>query len=44
MDLDHALATTRAVPKRLDFDRPVPREVILECLELAVRPNGSRST
>jgi len=42
MDLDHALATTRAVRKRLDFDRPVPREVILECLELAVQaPTGS---
>jgi nitroreductase len=42
MDLDHALATTRAVRKRLDFDRPVPNEVILECLELAVQaPTGS---
>jgi nitroreductase len=42
MDLDHALATTRAVRKRLDFDRPVPRELILECLELAVQaPTGS---
>src|SRR5438477_9395031 len=42
MDLDHALATTRAVRKRLDFDRPVPREVIQECLELAVQaPTGS---
>jgi nitroreductase len=42
MELDHALATTRAVRKRLDFDRPVPREVILECLELAVQaPTGS---
>jgi len=42
MDLDHALSTTRAVRKRLDFDRPVPKEVILECLELAVQaPTGS---
>jgi nitroreductase len=42
MDLDHALATTRAVRKRLDFDRPVPRELILESLELAVQaPTGS---
>jgi nitroreductase len=42
MDLDHALATTRAVRRRLDFDRPVPREVILQCLELAIQaPTGS---
>lgn len=41
-DLDHVLATTRAVRRRLDFDRPVPRELILECLELAVQaPTGS---
>jgi nitroreductase len=41
---DELLATTRAVRKRLDLDRPVPREVILECLELAVQaPTGSNS-
>ncbi|HEY8759798.1 MAG TPA: nitroreductase, partial [Candidatus Dormibacteraeota bacterium] len=41
MDLDHALSTTRAVRKRLDFDRAVPRELITECLELAVQaPTG----
>lgn len=41
---DKLLATTRAVRKRLDTDRPVPREVILECLELAVQaPTGSNS-
>lgn len=39
---DELLATTRAVRKRLDLDRPVPREVILECLQLAVQaPTGS---
>ena len=39
---DDLLATTRAVRKRLDLDRPVPREVINECLELAVQaPTGS---
>jgi len=32
---DALLSTTRAVRKRLDLDRPVPPEVILECLELA---------
>ena len=41
---DALLATTRAVRKRLDLDRPVPREVILQCLELAVQaPTGSNS-
>jgi len=41
---DELLATTRAVRKRLDIDRAVPREVILECLELAVQaPTGSNS-
>ena len=41
---DALLATTRAVRKRLDLDRPVPREVILECLQLAVQaPTGSNS-
>ena len=39
---DELLATTRAVRKRLDFDRPVPRNVIEECLELALQaPSGS---
>src|SRR3954466_14807523 len=39
---DHLLSTTRAVRKRLDLDRPVEREVILECLRLAVQaPTGS---
>jgi len=38
---DELLATTRAVRKRLDLDRPVARETILECLELAVQaPTG----
>jgi nitroreductase len=38
---DHLLTTTRAVRKRLDLDRPVEPEVILECLRLAVQaPTG----
>ncbi len=45
MDLasvDHALTTTRSVRKRLDFDRPVERDVIEECLEIALQaPSGS---
>lgn len=41
---DALLTTTRAVRKRLDFDRPVPREVINECLEIAVQaPTASNS-
>lgn len=45
MDLqtvDHLLTTTRTVRKRLDLDRPVERDVLLECLRLAVQaPTGS---
>src|SRR5207245_296231 len=42
MELEHVLSTTRAVRKRLDFDRPVPRELVVECLEQAVQaPTGS---
>ncbi|MCZ6642762.1 MAG: nitroreductase family protein [Gammaproteobacteria bacterium] len=41
---DELLATTRAVRKRLDLSKPVPRDVINECLELAVQaPTGSNS-
>jgi nitroreductase len=41
---DALLSTTRAVRKRLDLERPVPREVIAECLELAVQaPTASNS-
>ena len=41
---DELLATTRAVRKRLDLEKKVPREVIMECLELAVQaPTGSNS-
>ncbi len=39
---DALLSTTRAVRKRLDLDRDVPTEVVLECLQLAVQaPTGS---
>jgi nitroreductase len=41
---DSLLATTRSVRKRLDLERPVPRDVLLECLELAVQaPTGSNA-
>ncbi|MEM7219510.1 MAG: nitroreductase family protein [Pseudomonadota bacterium] len=41
---DDLLGTTRAVRKRLDFDREVSSEVLEECMELAVQaPSGSNS-
>lgn len=39
---DELLTTTRAVRRRLDFDREVPRELIEECLEIALQaPSAS---
>jgi nitroreductase len=35
--VDEVLSTTRAVRRRLDLSRPVGREVILECLQLAMQ-------
>ncbi|MEA2917655.1 MAG: hypothetical protein QOJ15_9736, partial [Bradyrhizobium sp.] len=44
MDAQTVLTTTRTVRKRLDFDRPVPRELLLECLEVAVQaPTGGNT-
>ncbi|MGV0635796.1 nitroreductase family protein [Mycolicibacillus trivialis] len=44
LSVDDVLTTTRAVRKRLDFDKPVPREVLTECLELALQaPTGSNA-
>ena len=41
---DYLLSTTRAVRKRLDLDRPVEPQVVLDCLRLAVQaPTGSNS-
>ena len=41
---DRLLSTTRSVRKRLDLDRPVETEVVLECLQLAVQaPTGSNA-
>jgi len=38
---DELLSTTRAVRKRLDLDRPVPRKLIEECVDLATQaPTG----
>jgi nitroreductase len=42
LSVDEALSTTRAVRKRLDVSRPVPRALLEECLELALQaPNGA---
>jgi nitroreductase len=44
LSADEVLTTTRAVRKRLDFDRPVEREVVEECLQIALQaPTGSNS-
>lgn len=41
---DELLSTTRSIRKRFDFDRPVPLELINECIDLATQaPNGSNS-
>jgi nitroreductase len=42
--VDRLLSTTRAVRRRLDLTRPVPLEVVLECLRLAIQaPTGSNA-
>jgi len=44
LTVDELLTSTRSVRKRLDFDRPVPREVLMECLDLALQaPTGSNA-
>ncbi|MBK9178511.1 MAG: nitroreductase family protein [Acidimicrobiales bacterium] len=44
LDPDELLTTTRSVRKRLDFDRPVERAVVEECLEVALQaPTGSNT-
>lgn len=42
--VDELLTTTRAVRKRLDLTRPVSRDVILECIRLAMQaPTASNA-
>lgn len=44
LSLDELLTTTRAVRKRLDFDRSVPLELVEECVEIALQaPSGSNA-
>lgn len=39
---DELLTTTRAVRRRLDMDRPVPDDLVRECVEIAMQsPSGS---
>jgi len=44
LSVDELLTTTRSVRKRLDFDKTVSHEVLMECLELALQaPTGSNA-
>jgi nitroreductase len=44
LSADEVLTTTRAVRRRIDFDRPVEREVVMECVEIAQQaPTGSNN-
>ena len=44
LDPDQLLSTTRAVRKRLDFDRPVPDDLIRDCVRLALQaPSGGNT-
>ena len=44
LSADDVLTTTRSVRKRLDLEKPVPREVLMECLDLALQaPTGSNA-
>ncbi len=39
--VDRVLATARSVRRKLDFERPVPKAVILECIDIATQaPTG----
>jgi nitroreductase len=40
---DELLSTTRAVRHRLDLTRPVPRELLEECVDLAVQAPSGRN-
>ncbi|SPM36606.1 Nitroreductase [Mycobacterium rhizamassiliense] len=42
--VDELLSTTRSVRKRLDLTRPVSREVVLECIQLAMQAPTASNT
>jgi nitroreductase len=44
LSADELLTTTRAVRKRLDFDRPVEREIIEDCLRIALQAPTASNT
>lgn len=42
--VDYILETTRSVRKRLDLTRPVERDVVMQCLDIALQaPTGSNA-
>ena len=41
---DKLLTTTRSIRRRLDLSRPVPPELIEECLEVAVQSPSATNT
>ena len=44
-ETDRLLSTTRAVRRRLDLERPVPPDVLLDCIDLAEQaPTGGNQT
>lgn len=43
LSADEVLTTTRAVRKRLDYSRPVPRDVLEECLDVARQAPSGRN-
>lgn len=39
--IDHILSTTRSVRRHLDFERPLPDQVLLDCIDIATQaPSG----
>lgn len=44
LSIDEVLTTTRSAPKRLHLEKPLPGQVLVECLDLALQaPTGSNS-
>ncbi|MCC5886245.1 MAG: nitroreductase family protein [Gammaproteobacteria bacterium] len=39
--IDHILSTARSVRRKLDFERPIPDQVLLDCIDIATQaPSG----
>ena len=43
LSADEVLTTTRAVRRRLDFDQPVPRELLQDCVDIARQAPSGRN-